>query len=592
VFDVDALKAVCRGRWPELLSRLCGLSPEILDGKNHPCPKCGGKDRFRLIDADDGALFCNACFSKGNGDGIAAVMWMTGDTFPAAVQRIAAEVGLSARAREVDLVEEMAWRKGVSPDALRAFGAAMAERGKLPVCRVPMYDPDMQRVGNFDMATISDEFLKGKTEHGGRLGMFVATKPAEGDRVLIVEGVKDAAALGCAEGFIAVGLPTCRMDAAFARMFRGCHVTIIPDRDKAGVEGAQETAGRLFAVAASVKIAELPAEYKETGGADVRDVLKQRDGKAKLLGAIAHAKDWLPEGKTKPRFVQFADAVVNYVHKLEHRQVLVTTGLPDVDYALAGGVMAGEMIIVAGRPSHGKTMVGLQALDWITKEMPALLISEEMPVTALCERAVERLTEIDKEHWENHRDELLDVIRPHYVRRQPLLVVESCMNVEVAIDAIEDAKREYNIGAFAVDYVQRLRGRGNTEYEWVTDSSARLKQVAMRNDLVFFALCQLNRGIEQRATSSPRMSDLRASGQLEQDADVILFVEYLHRTDPAKYGETAYRIMIAKNRNRATRRSIIECVFKPDRQTIYPVERHVEDHRNYHPEFETADEVF
>lgn len=571
--DIDALKTACHGRWPELLSRLCGVSPESMDGKNHPCPKCGGTDRFRMIDTEDGALFCNQCFNKGNGDGIAAVMWLTGDTFPAAIERLSTEVGLSSKSRDVDLVEEMAWRKGVTADSLRAFGATIAQRGRLTVCRVPMYDPDMNRVGNFDMATISDEFLKGKTEHNSRLGLFVAIQPTTGDRVLLVEGVKDAAALMCVECCIAVGLPTCRMDASFARMFRGCHVIIIPDRDKAGVEGSIETASRLYAVAASVKIAELPAEYKESGGADVRDILKQRDGRARLLEAIAHARDWLPEGTVKPRFIQFADAVVDYVNRLEHRQVLVTTGLPEVDYALAGGVMAGEMVIIAGRPSHGKTMVGLQALDWITKEMPALLVSEEMPVTALCERAVERLTEIDKEHWENYRDDLLGVIGPHYARRQPLIVVESCMTVEAAISAIEDAKREFNIGAFAVDYVQRLRGRGNTEYEWVTDSSAKLKQVAMRHDLVFFALCQLNRGIEQRATSSPRMSDLRASGQLEQDADVILFVEYLHRTDPAKHGETEYRIMVAKNRNRKTRKSIIECVFHPDRQTLYPQER-------------------
>lgn len=590
MFDISALKTTCQGRWQEILSRICGIPIEILDGKNHPCPKCGGKDRFRLIDDDDGAIFCNACFNKGNGDGIAAVMWMTGDTFPRAVERLCEHVGITSKAHEVNIIEEMAWRKGIKPDALRLFGAVIAQRGKLTVCRVPMYDPDMKPVGNFDMATISEEFLKGKTEHGSRLGLFVARRPEPDDHVVLVEGVKDAAALLAIE-LLAVGLPSCRMDASLARMFRGCHVTIIPDRDKAGLEGAQETASKLFAVAASVKIAELPAEYRDTGGADVRDVLRQRDGTKKVFDAIRHAKPWLPEGQSKPRFIQLADAVVDYVNRLEHREILITTGIPEVDYALDGGVMAGEMVIIAGRPSHGKTMVGLQALEWISKDRPALLISEEMPVTALCERAVERLTDVEKSHWENHKEDLMAAIRPHYARRQPLLVIESCMTVEAAVTAIEDAKREYNIGVVAVDYVQRLRGRGTTEYEWVTDSSARLKQVAMRNDLVFLALCQLNRGIEQRATSSPRMSDLRASGQLEQDADVILFVEYLHRTDPSKYGETEYRIMVAKNRNRATRKSIIECVFKPDRQTLYPKEyRDAENHRNYHPEFSNSEQ--
>lgn len=584
MLDVDLLKHACAGRWQELLSRIGGVPLDVLDKKHHPCPKCGGKDRFRMIDLEDGALLCSQCFNKGNGDGVAAVMWLTGLTFPEACERLAAEVGLTVKSKEINVIEEMAWRKNINADSLRAFGAAIAMRGELKVCRVPMYDADMKHVGNFDMSPVSPDFDKGKAESGCRLGLFVATKPTAGDHVLLVEGVKDAAALGFTDK-IAVGLPTCRMDAAFARMFRDCHVTIIPDRDKAGLEGASETAARLYGVAASVKIAELPAEYKESGGADVRDVLRQRDGQAKVIAAIEHAKSWLPEGKPKPRFVSLADAVVDYVKKIKQKQNLITTGLPDVDYALGGGVLQGEMVIIAGRPSHGKTMVGLQALDHMAKQFPVLLISEEMPVAALCERSVCALTDLPKESWGDNERSILDIVGPHYVVRNEIRIAESCMTVDAAIDAILAAKQEFGIGAVCVDYVQRLRGKGNTEYEWVSDASARLKQVAMQQSLVFIALCQLNRGVEQRTTSSPRMSDLRASGQLEQDADVIMFVEYLCRTDPQKHGPEDYRILVAKNRNRGTKKTVIECVFKPDRQTIYPIERHIEDHRNYRPEF-------
>lgn len=594
MLDIDAIKYACTNRWPELLGRIGGVPLEVLDGKNHPCPKCGGKDRFRMIDREDGALLCNQCFDTKNGDGIAAVMWLTGLTFPEACERLAAEVGLTVQANEINVIEEMAWRKNINADSLRAFGAAISMRGNLNVCRLPMYDADMQRIGNFDMSPVSPDFEKGKAEAGCRLGLFIATKPAAGDHVLLVEGVKDAAALGFTDK-IAVGLPTCRMDAAFARMFRDCHVTIIPDRDKAGLEGANETAARLYGVAASVKIAELPAEYKESGGSDVRDVLRQRDGQAKVIAAIEHAKSWLPEGKPKPRFVSLADAVVDYVKRIKHKQVLVTTGLPGIDKSIGGGVMAGEMVIVAGRPSHGKTMVGLQALDHIAKTCPVLMISEEMPIPALCERSVESISDIEKDKWEENEQTLLEAIWPHYATRQEIKIIECCMTIDAAIDAIESAQQEFGIGAVCVDYVQRLRGKGATEYDWVSESSARLKQVAMKNNLVFLALCQLNRGVEQRASSSPRMSDLRSSGQLEQDADVILFVEYLYRTDPNRYGVNDYRILVAKNRNRSTSNSVIECVFKPDRQRLYAKdyghdERMITENRNYHPEF--AGELF
>ena len=73
------------------------------------------------------------------------------------------------------------------------------------------------------------------------------------------------------------------------------------------------------------------------------------------------------------------------------------------------------------------------------------------------------------------------------------------------------------------------------------------------------------------------MSDLRASGQLEQDADVILFVEYLYRTDPSKHQVDEYRIMVAKNRNRKTRRSVIDCKFDATRQRLLAIDNRSAD---------------
>jgi KaiC/GvpD/RAD55 family RecA-like ATPase len=588
MLDIDAIKAACRGRWLDVLSRLCGVLPDLLDGKNHPCPKCGGTDRFRMIDADDGALFCNQCFKTGNGDGIAAVMWLTGANFPQAAEMIGSHVGVTAKAEAVNVVEEMAWRKGVSAESLRAFGAAEAQRGKLTVCRIPMYDADMNRVGNFDMSPISDDFIKGKTEHGCRLGMFVSVQPLPGDLVLVVEGVKDAAALCCIDA-VAVGLPTCRMDASFARLFRDTHAIIIPDRDKAGIDGANETAARLYGVAASVKIAELPAEYKESGGADVRDVLRQRDGLKKVDDAIRHAKPWHPVENSKPKFMSLADGVVEYIQRLSQKQLLITTSLPGVDDALSGGVMEGEMVIIAGRPSHGKTMAALQALDWMAKERPCLLISEEMPMAALSERALSSISDIPEPTWKDSQDRLMNQAVPHYARRQPIMVIESCMTVQAAITSVEEAIEQYGIKVLCVDYVQRLRGEGGSEYEWVSDASKKLKQVAMRNNLIFLALCQLNRGVEQRNTSSPRMSDLRASGQLEQDADVILFVEYLHRTDPSKHTDEEFRIMVAKNRNRKTHKTLIDCKFDTSRQRLLAISDRTPDVTimpNYNPQWD------
>jgi hypothetical protein len=86
--DLGALKGQAAERWPEILSALGGALVELLDGKNHPCPKCGGNDRFRMIDVEAGALFCNQCFNRHNGDGIAALQWLRGCDFPSAVANL------------------------------------------------------------------------------------------------------------------------------------------------------------------------------------------------------------------------------------------------------------------------------------------------------------------------------------------------------------------------------------------------------------------------------------------------------------------------------------------------------------------------
>ena len=95
--DIDSLKRAAAGRWGEILSTLGGVPADILDGHHHPCPKCGGTDRFRY-DKKKEFCFCNQCFSKKSGDGFAALQWLTGCTFPESVARVAGFLGVDAPA--------------------------------------------------------------------------------------------------------------------------------------------------------------------------------------------------------------------------------------------------------------------------------------------------------------------------------------------------------------------------------------------------------------------------------------------------------------------------------------------------------------
>jgi phage/plasmid primase-like uncharacterized protein len=93
--SAEQLKVAAQGQWRQILASVAGISIELLDGKGHPCPKCGGDDRFSLVDQEAGAVLCRKCFAKHNGDGLAAVAWMCGCDFPDAIKKVAEYLGLN-----------------------------------------------------------------------------------------------------------------------------------------------------------------------------------------------------------------------------------------------------------------------------------------------------------------------------------------------------------------------------------------------------------------------------------------------------------------------------------------------------------------
>ena len=299
--DVDRVKSAARSRWRDILTAF-GFNADDLDGRHHPCPRCNGTDRFRAFnDVDEtGGVHCNQCHNENNGDGLAAIQWRNGWDFPTTIKAVASHLGINGGEWiPSDIVAEMARIKRMPLESFKAFGAAAAKRGKLTVARVPMFDPQRKECGYFDLAGIDAKWLKGmNAKKPLTAGLFVATWPNPGDVVLVPEGLKDAAALH-GRGFKAVGLPTSKMAAKFARVFAGCHVVIVPDRDTTGEVSAKITAARLKGVAASVRIATLPGELKAKDGDGVREVLASKDGEAMLRQAIMDAVAWEPTTEAK-----------------------------------------------------------------------------------------------------------------------------------------------------------------------------------------------------------------------------------------------------------------------------------------------------
>ena len=265
-----------------------------------------------------------------------------------------------------------------------------------------------------------------------------------------------------------------------------------------------------------------------------------------------------------------AEVMADFIADLEQGVgETIPTGIDDLDYALSGGLCLGEMAILAGRPSHGKTMVVLQVLDQLCQSgHECLLLSEEMSFGMLAKRLANRITSVGQDQWNQQIDTIKEDIDTWQDGRANLHIAAPCGNIKKAIQVIDGAARR-GIKIIALDYAQLLRGGGNGKYEQASDVSQRLREAASRHGILLLCLCQLSRRSEEHE-GKPRMSDIRDSGQFEQDADVILFCDW-----PALRGADAqgdeYYLRIRKNRNRETLTQDVKLRVDRRRQTVASV---------------------
>ena len=287
------------------------------------------------------------------------------------------------------------------------------------------------------------------------------------------------------------------------------------------------------------------------------------------LSAVSVPDDKEPEKPKQAKLVTAVEASENYLWQLAHGGTALTPlGLPHLDYAIGGGVAEGEMVIFAGRPSHNKSGTALQIAHNITLAgMPALFISEEMSTLALAKRTVQFATGIWECNWMTEQERVEADVRKHFEARAPLYFAESLREAQAVSDLIERAVAENGVKLVVIDYAQLLGGKGRSEYEQLSNVSRVMRAAANKSKVILIVLCQLSREIEKRDKYAPKMTDLRGTGQLEQDADVIVFLVWPHRLNE-KYPKNEFKFYVAKNRNREIVRSVITCEFEPCRARL------------------------
>ena len=239
----------------------------------------------------------------------------------------------------------------------------------------------------------------------------------------------------------------------------------------------------------------------------------------------------------------------------------ISTGFKDLD-ELTSGLQPSDLIIVAARPSMGKTAfsVNIAEAAALKAKQPVVIFSMEMSASQLAFRLISSIGRIHQQHLRNG-----DLAEEDWPRVTNAIAILSDAKIFIddtpGLSPVELRSRARRIhrdngglGLIVIDYLQLMQVPGNKENRAteISEISRSLKGLAKELNVPVIALSQLNRSLEQRADKRPMMSDLRESGAIEQDADVIMFIyrdDYYNKESPDK---GLAEIIVGKQRNGPT----------------------------------------
>ncbi len=237
----------------------------------------------------------------------------------------------------------------------------------------------------------------------------------------------------------------------------------------------------------------------------------------------------------------------------------VPTGFNEFD-DMTSGLQAGDLVIVAGRPSMGKTSFAMNLAEHacIKERLPVAVFSMEMPGDSLAMRLMSSLGRISQQRVRTGQLEEEDWPRitsaVQILSEAKLFIDDTPALTPTEIRArSRRLKREHGLGMIVIDYLQLMQGSsassGENRATEISEISRSLKALAKELEVPVIALSQLNRSLEQRPNKRPIMSDLRESGAIEQDADLIIFIyrDEVYDEDSADKGIA--EIIIGKQRN-------------------------------------------
>ncbi len=262
-------------------------------------------------------------------------------------------------------------------------------------------------------------------------------------------------------------------------------------------------------------------------------------------------------------FVPIRQVVMNAMDRIERASknkgavTGIATGFADLDYRTAG-MQPADLVLIAARPSMGKTAFVLNIAEHVAFKLnkTIAIFSLEMSKEQLVNRLFSLESKVDSQHIRTGQlsdQEWEKLIESAGVIGKSNLIIDDTPGISIAElhSKCKKYKLENNLSIIVIDYMQLLSGSGRTDsrQQEISDISRSLKAIARELSVPVLALSQLSRAVEQRPDHRPMLSDLRESGAIEQDADVVMFIYrdeyYNHDTERPGIAE----IIIAKQRN-------------------------------------------
>jgi len=316
---------------------------------------------------------------------------------------------------------------------------------------------------------------------------------------------------------------------------------------------------------------------------DIELVLDEAEKKIFSISERSLKQDFIPIKMA----LEDAFERIDRLHKGDGALRGISTGFADLDYYLAG-LQKSDLVVLAARPSLGKTSLALDIARTVAikEKIPVGVFSLEMSKEQLVDRLLASEAGVDL--WRLRTGRLsMDGDDSDFSKIQeamgilaeaPIFIDDAASSNIIQMRTMSRRlQAEHGLGLIIVDYLQLMESRDNgseNRVQEISEISRSLKNLARELSVPVLALSQLSRAVESRSPQIPRLSDLRESGAIEQDADVVLFIYREDREKPNSEKKNIAEIHIAKHRNGPVGK--VDLFFNADQVSFKSLAKHVE----------------